>query len=67
MCMLCYRSNKGVNKMAKSEQSEDFYMLKGNINRMMLTDDKEELYEQYCWARARLETIYRENSKRIKE
>ena len=53
--------------MAKSEQSEDFYMLKGNINRMMLTDDKEELYEQYCWARARLETIYRENSKRIKE
>lgn len=52
--------------MTRQELMNECDSLQGNINRMMVTDDKEELYEMYCWAKARLETIYRENSKRIK-
>lgn len=42
-------------------------MLQGNINRMMVTDSKEELYEMYYWANARLGTILRENRKRLED
>lgn len=35
-------------------------MLKGNINRMMVTDDKNELINMYSFALRRLEKIYRE-------
>ena len=40
-------------------------MLQGNINRMMVTNSKEELYEMYYWASARLGTLLRQNRKRI--
>lgn len=56
-----------VKHMTRQELMNECDSLQGNINRMMVTDDKEELYEMYCWAKARLETIYRENSKRIED
>ena len=35
-------------------------LLKGNINRMMVTDDKTELRKNYSFALERLSKIYRE-------
>ena len=35
-------------------------MLQGNINRMMVTVDEEELLNMYMWAERRLHTIYKE-------
>ena len=35
-------------------------MLQGNINRMMVTDDTEELLNMFMWAERRLHTIYKE-------
>lgn len=35
-------------------------LLKGNINRMMVTDDKTELLKMYSFALERLSKIYRE-------
>ena len=35
-------------------------MLEGNINRMMVTDDKDELMNMYIFALKRLEKIYKE-------
>lgn len=40
-------------------------MLLGNINRMMVTDDEEELLNMYMWAERRLHTIYKERLKEI--
>ena len=37
-------------------------LLKGNINRMMVTDDKTELLKMYSFALERLIRIYRERA-----
>ena len=42
-------------------------MLQGNINRMMVTDDTEELLNMYMWAERRLHTIYKERLKEIQK
>lgn len=34
-------------------------MLKGNINRMMVTDDEKELRQMYEWAERRLQKIHK--------
>lgn len=46
--------------MTHKELMNEAEMLKGNINRMMVTDDKNELINMYSFALRRLEKIYRE-------
>lgn len=46
--------------MTHKELMNEADMLKGNINRMMVTDDKNELLNMYSFALRRLEKIYRE-------
>lgn len=40
-------------------------MLQGNINRMMITDDAEELLRMFAFAHKRLGNIFWENRRRI--
>ena len=42
-------------------------MLKGNINRMCVTDDKEELFKMYDFACLRLNRIYELNNEKLRE
>ena len=42
-------------------------MLKGNINRMFVTDNLTELCDMYAFAKERLELLFKENCKRIIE
>ena len=51
--------------MTREELMVQYDMLQGEINRMMVTDNEEELYEMYYWASSRLVTIMRENRKRL--
>ena len=44
--------------MTHKELMNEADMLKGNINRMMVTDDKDELLSMYSFALRRLEKIY---------
>ena len=53
-------TKKEVNKMTKQLLINLADMLQGNINRMMVTDDEEELLNMYMWAERRLHTIYKE-------
>jgi hypothetical protein len=46
--------------MTHEELMNEADMLKGNINRMMVTDDKNELMTMYIFALKRLDKIYRE-------
>lgn len=46
--------------MTHKELMNEADMLKGNINRMMVTDDKNELINMYSFALRRLEKIYKE-------
>lgn len=46
--------------MTHKELMNEADMLQGNINRMMVTDDKNELINMYSFALRRLEKIYRE-------
>lgn len=46
--------------MTHKELIQEADMLQGNINRMMVTDDKNELMNMYSFALRRLEKIYRE-------
>lgn len=39
--------------------------LRGNVNRMMVTDDHEELLTMFAYAHHRLDKIYWQNKKRI--
>ena len=41
------------NKLSNEHDS-----LNGNINRMFVTDDKDEFEYMYSWAKSRLETLY---------
>lgn len=50
--------------MAHKELMNEADMLKGNINRMMVTDDKDELLNMYTTALRRLEKIFK---KRVSE
>ena len=44
--------------MDEQEVRNEYDMLRGNINRMFLTDDAAELYVMYEFARKRIERIY---------
>ncbi len=46
--------------MTHEELMTEADMLQGNINRMMVTDDKNELMTMYIFAIKRLDKIYRE-------
>lgn len=48
--------------MTHKELMSEADMLQGNINRMMVTDDKNELLRMYAFALERLGKIYRERS-----
>lgn len=52
--------------MDKEEIYNMHDMLKGNINRMFLTDDLDELLIMYAFAKFRLEQIYIFNYLRLK-
>lgn len=42
-------------------------MLEGNLNRMSVTDDMEELEDMYSFAKKRIEKIYTINKERLEE
>lgn len=44
--------------MNEREAHEEYEMLRGNINRMFLTDDVAELVKMYEFAQKRIERIY---------
>ncbi len=46
--------------MTHKELMNEADMLEGNINRMMVTDDKNELMNMFVFALRRLEKIFRE-------
>lgn len=48
--------------MTHKELMNEADMLQGNINRMMVTDDKDELLNMFNFALKRLEKIYRERT-----
>lgn len=50
------------NKMTHKELLNEADMLQGNINRMMVTNDKDELLKMYAFALERLGKIYRERT-----
>lgn len=47
------------------ELRREINLLEGNINRMYVTDDKEELDIMHEWAKKRLENIYYYRSEEI--
>ena len=51
--------------MTQQKLMNECDMLRGNINRMMVTDDHEELLTMFAYAHKRLGDIYWENKKRI--
>ena len=53
--------------MNYQEMRNEKDMLEGNINRMFVTDDMDELCSMYMFAKERLDTLFRENCKRIIE
>lgn len=57
-CRLCYKMCEDDN-MTRKELMNETDILKGNINRMMVTDDNEELLRMYAFALERLGKIYR--------
>ena len=48
--------------MTRKELTDEAEMLKGNINRMMVTNNSTELLRMYTFALERLGKIYRERS-----
>ena len=50
------------NKMTHKELLNEADMLQGNINRMIVTDDKDELLKMYAFALERLGKIYVESA-----
>ena len=44
--------------MSKTCVDNEYDMLKGNINRMFVTDDKDEFFKMYDYAMIRLKRIY---------
>lgn len=60
----CHLS-KGDNIMSKQEAFNEYDMLKGNINRMFVTNNCEEFQKMYEFALKRLERIYDYNYHRL--
>jgi hypothetical protein len=52
-------------EMTRQQLMNECDMLQGNINRMMVTDDHEELLTMFAYAHKRLGDIYWQNKKRI--
>ena len=44
--------------MTEKEAHDEYDVLKGNINRMFVTDDIKELHVQHEYAKKRIERIY---------
>ena len=53
-------------KLSKNTNANEYDMLRGNINRMLVTDDYEEFRKMYECALYRLEKIKSYNAHRIK-
>lgn len=51
--------------MKRQQLMNECDMLQGNINRMMVTDDAEELLRMFAFAHKRLSNIFWENQIRI--
>ena len=51
--------------MTQQELMNECDMLRGNINRMMVTNDHEELLTQFAYAHKRLGNLFWENKQRI--
>lgn len=49
----------------KQELDIEIDMLKGNINRMCVSDSIVELYDMTIWAQKRIENIYDYNKQRL--
>ena len=52
-------------EMTRQQLMNECDMLQGNINRMMVTNDHEELLTMFAYAHKRLGDIYWQNKKRI--
>ena len=52
-------------RMTRQQLMNECDMLQGNINRMMVTDDAEELLRMFAFAHKRLGNIFWENQIRI--
>jgi hypothetical protein len=52
-------------EMTRQQLMNECDMLQGNINRMMVTDDPEELLRMFAFAHKRLGNIFWENQIRI--
>ena len=53
--------------MTRPEKVNTLDMLQGNINRMCVTDSRDELRSMYAWANIRLNEIYRMNDERLRD
>ena len=62
-----YHYLKETNKMTDQELMNEYDMLIGNINRMMITREGNELYTMYKFAGKRLLQIYLSRFKEIRE
>lgn len=51
--------------MTYQEMRNEKDMLEGNINRMFVTNDLDELCSMYVFAQERLTVLFKENCKRI--
>ena len=49
---------KEVNQMTEKEAHVEYDLLKGDINRMFVTDDVKELHVEHEYAKKRIERIY---------
>lgn len=60
------KKNDFINKDFVGEEIEiETDLLKGNINRMCVTDDRQELYIMYSFAKKRIDNLFNYNLKRI--
>ena len=53
--------------MDRNKLDNELDMLKGNINRMCVTDSRDELMTMYAWANKRLNSIMTMNEERLKD
>ncbi|MCM1234553.1 MAG: hypothetical protein NC489_31005 [Ruminococcus flavefaciens] len=60
------KNNDFINEnFAGKEIETEVGLLKRNINRMFITDDRSELYHEYSFAKKRIDNLYGYNLKRI--
>ena len=60
------KKNDFINKNFVGEEIEiETDLIKGNINRMCVTDNMQELYIMYSFAKKRIENLFNYNLKRI--